>query len=118
MNLPWDKSLWLIFFFFFGLLVKAAAKAEWTTHPIGCEQYIACVAAADCDDTPRLVRELVAEPFFKVSLAGHARTVARGWVANRFGSPVAGKIGGPLSWLCSLLFWTMPGICCAASVRC
>ena len=61
----------------------ASAKAEWTAHPIGCEQYVQAISCVDCDDTPRYIEELVAEPFFDINLAGHARTVARGWSANR-----------------------------------
>jgi hypothetical protein len=54
-------------------------------HPIGCEAYISCVASVDSEDTPRLVRELVAEPFFNVALAGHARGAARAYLNNRCG---------------------------------
>ena len=63
--------------------VLAAAKAEWTKHPIGCEQYVQAISCVDCDDTPRYIKELVEEPFFDINLAGHARTVARGWSSNR-----------------------------------
>jgi hypothetical protein len=70
--------------------LQALARAEWTAHPIGCEQYISAVASVDSDDTPRLLRELVKEPFFNIALAGHARTVARGWTANRCSGRVLG----------------------------
>ena len=59
------------------------AKREWTQHPIGCEQYVQAISCVDCADTPRYIQELVEEPFFDINLAGHARTVARGWSANR-----------------------------------
>ena len=58
-------------------------KEEWSSHPIGCEQYIQCIANCDCNETTTYIRELVNEDFFNMNLAGHARTVARGWSANR-----------------------------------
>ncbi len=63
--------------------IQAAAKAEWKEHPIGCEQYVQCIAYVDCDDSVKYLRELVSEPFFNMALAGHSRTVARGWTSNR-----------------------------------
>ena len=63
--------------------IHDAIKKEWSSHPIGCEQYIQCIANVDCNTTTDYIRELVNEPFFNMNLAGHARTVARGWSANR-----------------------------------
>jgi len=62
---------------------QAEAKAEWTKHTIGCEQYIQCIGSIDADFAPTLIRELLDEPFFNMALAGHARTVARAWCANQ-----------------------------------
>ena len=58
-------------------------KGEWTAHPIGCEAYISAICQTDCCKSPDYIRNLVNEPFFKLELAGHARTVARGWTRNR-----------------------------------
>jgi aminopeptidase N len=63
--------------------IQATVKEEWSSHPIGCEQYIMCISTVDCDQTTEYIRELVNESFFNINLAGHARTVARGWSANR-----------------------------------
>lgn len=63
--------------------VHNAVKKEWVAHPIGCEMYIQCIANIDCPDTTKYIRGLVNESFFNINLAGHARTVARGWSANR-----------------------------------
>ena len=62
--------------------VMSEARSEWTQHPTGCEQYIQCVAGADCRRTPQYVSQLLDEPFFNMALAGHARTVARCWTGN------------------------------------
>jgi hypothetical protein len=61
----------------------AAARKEWTEHTIGCEQYISCIAQVDSDSSPEYIRTLIKEPFFKMALAGHARTVSRAWCANQ-----------------------------------
>ena len=63
--------------------IHNAVKKEWVAHPIGCEMYIQCIANIDCPDTTKYIRGLVNESFFNINLAGHARTVARGWSANR-----------------------------------
>ena len=63
--------------------IHTAVKTEWIAHPIGCEQYIQCIANIDCPETTQYIRALVDEPFFNINLAGHSRTVARGWSANR-----------------------------------
>ena len=60
-----------------------AIKQEWTAHPIGCEAYISAICQTDCCKSPEYIRGLVNEPFFKLELAGHARSVARGWTRNR-----------------------------------
>ena len=62
---------------------KDKARAEWCGHSIGTEQYITAVAVADCPETIANIRELVTEPFFKIELAGHSRTVCRAWCGNR-----------------------------------
>eukprot|EP00520_Triparma_pacifica_P000850 CAMPEP_0118661866 /NCGR_PEP_ID=MMETSP0785-20121206/16516_1 /TAXON_ID=91992 /ORGANISM="Bolidomonas pacifica, Strain CCMP 1866" /LENGTH=991 /DNA_ID=CAMNT_0006555351 /DNA_START=61 /DNA_END=3032 /DNA_ORIENTATION=+ len=59
------------------------AREEWTKHTIGCEQYISCIAQVDSDASPDHIRKLITEPFFKMALAGHARTVSRAWCANQ-----------------------------------
>ena len=65
-------------------LELATARDEWTAHPIGTEHFIATVASATrAADAPDRVRALVEEPFFRWSLAGHARGVARAWLADR-----------------------------------
>ena len=66
-----------------GKKAMADAKDVWCKHSIGTEQYITCVAAADSSATPANIRALLTEPFFKIELAGHARTVARAWCGNR-----------------------------------
>ena len=58
-------------------------KNEWTAHPIGCEAYISAVCQADCKASPSYIKQLTEERFFQWQLAGHARTVARGWSGNR-----------------------------------
>ena len=58
-------------------------KNEWTAHPIGCEAYISAVCQADCKASPSYIKQLTEESFFQWQLAGHARTVARGWSGNR-----------------------------------
>jgi hypothetical protein len=63
--------------------IHNAVKLEWVAHPIGCEQYIQCISNIDSNDTTKYIRDLVKEDFFNINLAGHARTVARGWSANR-----------------------------------
>lgn len=65
-----------------GSMAQALAKKDWTGHPIGCEQYITCVSSTDCEEAENFVREVISEPFFNISLAGHARSVARGWLTN------------------------------------
>ena len=62
------------------------AKAIWTVHPIGCEQYISCVAYANSHQAPKYIRQLMdkeTSPFFNMALAGHARSIARGWCSDR-----------------------------------
>jgi aminopeptidase N len=66
-----------------GAQAKVDAKAVWCKHSIGTEQYISSIAAADTEDTPANIRELLEEPFFNMALAGHARTCARAWCSNR-----------------------------------
>lgn len=61
----------------------ADAKAAWIAHPIGCEQYVTTVAYADCDEAVQQVTQLMEEKFFNLALAGHARSVARGWCTHR-----------------------------------
>lgn len=63
--------------------VFQSIKMEWTAHPIGCEAYISAICQTDCCKSPVYIRELVNEPFFQIQLAGHARSVARGWSKNR-----------------------------------
>jgi len=63
-----------------------AAKESWTVHPIGCEQYISCVAYSSSAASAKYIRELVdssVSPFFNIALASHARAVARGWCSDR-----------------------------------
>ena len=63
--------------------VMAEVKKEWMQHPIGCEQYIFAISNSDSANSATYIRELLKEGFFNMSLAGHARTVARGWASNR-----------------------------------
>ena len=58
-------------------------KKEWSAHPIGCEAYISAVCQADCKASATYIKNLTQESFFQWQLAGHARTVARGWSGNR-----------------------------------
>jgi hypothetical protein len=59
------------------------AKEKWTKHTIGCETYISTVASADTNEVCNHIKGLMKEPFFNIALAGHARTVARGWCSTR-----------------------------------
>lgn len=63
--------------------IMEEVKLAWTQHPIGCEQYIFAIANSDSTNSAGYIRSLLKESFFNMSLAGHARTVARGWAANR-----------------------------------
>ena len=66
-----------------GRKAREEAKKTWTSHPIGCEQYITTIANVDSDESTTLIRELIKEPFFNMALAGHARTVGRAWCSNQ-----------------------------------
>ena len=60
-------------------------RDNWTTHPIGCEQYVICVASIDTPRAIETIRELIdhdKSPFFNVALSGHARA-ASAWARNR-----------------------------------
>lgn len=58
-------------------------QSKWTSNPIGCEQYISAISCSSSHRTEKYIRELLDAPFFNMSLAGHARTVARGWTSDR-----------------------------------
>lgn len=58
-------------------------KAVFAAHPDSLEMYIGVIASLDCEDAHKQIEALVQEPFFNMALAGHSRTVARGWAANR-----------------------------------
>jgi hypothetical protein len=62
----------------------AAVKQQAATHPLSIENFIAVVSAADCDDAPTFIRQLLEdESFFNINLSGHARTLCRGWSSLR-----------------------------------
>lgn len=64
-------------------VILAETKKLWTVHPIGTETYIRTIGAVDSDDAIALTTQLIEEPFFDMALAGHARSVARGWTSHR-----------------------------------
>lgn len=70
--------------------VMVAARREWAQHPVSTEAFISVIASLDCDEAPRLIRELVDHSgageysdVYNVNLSGHARSVARCWAAQR-----------------------------------
>jgi len=65
-----------------GKNAQAMIKADWTSHPIGTEQYISCIGIADCDGKEANVRQLMKESFFKLSLSGHGRGISRAWCSD------------------------------------
>lgn len=64
--------------------VLARVRAEWAAHPDSTEQYIATLSSLDSDDAHEIIALLVEDKsIFNFALAGHARTLARGWSSVR-----------------------------------
>ena len=67
--------------------VIAATRAAWCSHPISTEAFIGTLASVDSEATPATLTALMDEDgpdaVFKMSLAGHARGVARAWGGQR-----------------------------------
>ena len=64
--------------------LQADVCSRFSQHPDTVESYIAIVASVDSDAAPALIRELVNNAsLFNYALAGHARSLARAWGANR-----------------------------------
>jgi len=63
--------------------VMEEVRNAWSTHPEGIENYCMVIGSLDCDAAPRYIRKLMADKIFNISLASHARTIARGWSAVR-----------------------------------
>ena len=58
--------------------------SQFSRHPDTIESYIGIIAGVDSDYTPALITDLINNhSLFNYSLAGHARTLARRWCANR-----------------------------------
>lgn len=76
---------------FLELSLPAARKAkldqirsEWSQDMVSCEEYVRVVSNLDCKDADKIIWDLVSkDSVFDINLAGHARTVVRGWAANR-----------------------------------
>ena len=64
--------------------VQASVLQRFTQHPDTIESYIGIIASVDNDQAPALIREMINnQSLFNYALAGHARTLARGWGGNR-----------------------------------
>ena len=64
--------------------VQADVLQRFSQHPDTIESYIAIIASIDTDDAPTLIRAMITnQSLFNYNLAGHARTLARGWGGNR-----------------------------------
>uniref|UniRef100_A0A0A9YVZ1 tRNA modification GTPase MnmE n=1 Tax=Lygus hesperus TaxID=30085 RepID=A0A0A9YVZ1_LYGHE len=59
------------------------AREDFISHPDSLTSYIALISSMASPAVFQQIDKLFQEPFFKIELAGHARTVARGWIANR-----------------------------------
>ena len=66
------------------LSVQADVLQRFSAHPDTVESYIAVIASIDNEQAPQLIRDMIANTqLFNYNLAGHARTLARGWGGNR-----------------------------------
>lgn len=64
------------------MLLKKA-KEDFISHPDSLSSYIAILSSMPTPLVFEQVDNLLKESFFKIELAGHARTLARGWIVNR-----------------------------------
>jgi len=64
--------------------VRDAVRTQWKTHPDSVESYIEVLSGLDSDTAPKYIRALMDDKdLFNINLAGHARTVCRGWSGIR-----------------------------------
>ena len=63
--------------------VMEEVKNKFSAHPDSIETYIGVLTGLDSDDAPSIIRKLIRDPIFNVSLAGHARTAVRMWAGIR-----------------------------------
>ena len=63
--------------------LQARVRELWTQHPSTTIEYISALSGLDCEDSHEVVRALLDDPVVNLNLAGHARTICRGWTSNR-----------------------------------
>ena len=60
-----------------------SVQSDWISNPVSLEVFVSIMSSLDTDDAHVHIRNMIKSSYFNMSLAGHARTLIRGWAGLR-----------------------------------